>query len=183
MRIRTRYCFIAWRFLRDVLRRCRTGRSGTRYHADKTRRTRDIPMCGVPVQCRILSVPPYPKRIRVAVCEQTEDPAEAKSEVQSCGAAEVVRVVTPGTVTEDALLMRAGKLSGRYRRCRRRTGLAARRFDQCVFRPAGRRIRVGRNPGADRTRRTAGAGTPDRRPEFFDVFGDSLTPVRPADPA
>ena len=67
---------------------------------------RDIPMCGVPVHAsetylsRLIR-----KGIRVAVCEQTEDPAEAKKRgSKSVVAREVVRVVTPGTITEDALL-------------------------------------------------------------------------------
>ena len=66
----------------------------------------DIPMCGVPVHAaesylsRLIR-----KGIRVAVCEQTEDPAEAKKRgAKSVVRREVVRVVTPGTITEDALL-------------------------------------------------------------------------------
>ena len=66
----------------------------------------DIPMCGVPVH----SADTYLLRLirkgfRVAVCEQTEDPAEAKKRgAKSVVAREVVRLVTPGTITEDALL-------------------------------------------------------------------------------
>jgi DNA mismatch repair protein MutS len=66
----------------------------------------DIPMCGVPVE----RSEDYLHRLiaaghRVAVCEQTEDPAAArarggKSVVQRA----VVRLVTPGTLTEDTLL-------------------------------------------------------------------------------
>jgi len=66
----------------------------------------DIPMCGVPVHShetylhRLIS-----KGLRVAVCEQTEDPAEAKKRGgKSVVNRDVVRVVTPGTLTEDALL-------------------------------------------------------------------------------
>ena len=48
------------------------------------------------------------KGFKVAVCEQTEDPAEAKKRgSKSVVAREVVRVVTPGTLTEDQLLERA----------------------------------------------------------------------------
>jgi len=68
-----------------------------------TTRTKDppIPMAGVPVR----SVDLYLRRLlrmgkRVAVCEQMQDPAEAKGIVDR----EVVRVVTPGTLTEDAVL-------------------------------------------------------------------------------
>ena len=67
---------------------------------------RDIPMCGVPV---IRSDEYLHRRIalghRVAVCEQTEDPAEAKKRGgRSVVRRDVVRIVTPGTITEDKLL-------------------------------------------------------------------------------
>src|SRR5262245_2648184 len=60
-----------------------------------------IPMAGVPFH----SVEPYlAKLVRmgecVAVCEQQGDPAKSKGPVERA----VVRVVTPGTVTDDALL-------------------------------------------------------------------------------
>jgi DNA mismatch repair protein MutS len=68
-----------------------------------TTRTKDppIPMAGVPVR----SVDLHLRRLlrmgrRVAICEQMQDPAEAKGLVDR----EVVRVVTPGTLTEDAVL-------------------------------------------------------------------------------
>src|SRR4051812_34328560 len=67
---------------------------------------RDIPMCGVPVH----RADEYLNRlialgIRVAVCEQMEDPAEAKKRGgKSVVRRDVVRVVTPGTLTEDNLL-------------------------------------------------------------------------------
>ena len=66
----------------------------------------DIPMCGVPVH----AAESYLEKLirkghRVAVCEQTEDPAEAKKRgSKSVVRREVVRLVTPGTLTEDALL-------------------------------------------------------------------------------
>ncbi|GJD54155.1 DNA mismatch repair protein MutS [Methylobacterium dankookense] len=66
----------------------------------------DIPMCGVPVE----RADDYLNRLialghRVAVCEQTEDPAEAKRRgPKSVVRREVVRLVTPGTITEDRLL-------------------------------------------------------------------------------
>ena len=59
------------------------------------------PMCGVPFHSsesyigRLIS-----KGYKVAICEQTEDPATAKGLVRR----EVIRVVTPGTVIEDSLL-------------------------------------------------------------------------------
>ena len=66
----------------------------------------DIQMCGVPVH----AYDNYLQRLiragfRVAVAEQTEDPAEAKKRgSKAVVAREVVRVVTPGTLMEDTLL-------------------------------------------------------------------------------
>jgi DNA mismatch repair protein MutS len=66
----------------------------------------DIPMCGVPVH----AAQDYLKKLialghRVAVCEQTEDPAEAKKRgSKSVVKRDVVRLVTAGTLTEDDLL-------------------------------------------------------------------------------
>ncbi|MFZ8959175.1 MAG: DNA mismatch repair protein MutS, partial [Paracoccaceae bacterium] len=66
----------------------------------------DIPMCGVPVHAAenyLLTL--IRKGFRVAVCEQLEDPAEAKKRgSKSVVKRDVVRVVTPGTLTEDSLL-------------------------------------------------------------------------------
>src|SRR5512142_879589 len=67
---------------------------------------RDIPMCGVPV----VRADEYLHRLialghRVAVCEQMEDPAEARKRgAKSVVRRDVVRLVTPGTLTEDTLL-------------------------------------------------------------------------------
>jgi DNA mismatch repair protein MutS len=66
----------------------------------------DIPMCGVPVH----SAESYLERLirkgfKVAICEQTEDPAAARKRgAKSIVARDVVRLVTPGTLTEDSLL-------------------------------------------------------------------------------
>ena len=66
----------------------------------------DIPMCGVPV----IRADEYLHRLialghRVAVCEQLEDPAEARKRGnKSVVRRDVVRLVTPGTLTEDTLL-------------------------------------------------------------------------------
>ena len=60
-----------------------------------------IPMCGVPYHsseayiARLLA-----KGIKVAICEQMQDPSEAKGIVER----DVVRVITPGTVMESAML-------------------------------------------------------------------------------
>ena len=85
----------------------------------------DIPMCGVPIH----RADEYLQRLirqgyRVAVCEQLEDPAEARKRgAKSVVKRDVVRLVTPGTLTEEALLdakarnyltaiFRHGELSG-----------------------------------------------------------------------
>jgi DNA mismatch repair protein MutS len=66
----------------------------------------DIPMCGVPVHAAEAYLEKLIRKgFRVAVCEQTEDPAEAKKRgSKSVVRREVVRLVTPGTLTEDSLL-------------------------------------------------------------------------------
>jgi DNA mismatch repair protein MutS len=60
-----------------------------------------IPMCGVPFH----SVKPYIEKLvskgyKVAICEQLEDPKQAKGIVKR----DVVRIVTPGTVIESSML-------------------------------------------------------------------------------
>jgi DNA mismatch repair protein MutS len=67
---------------------------------------RDIPMCGVPVHSHESYLERLIRRgFKVAVCEQTEDPAEAKKRgAKSVVARAVIRIVTPGTLTEDTLL-------------------------------------------------------------------------------
>ncbi|MFO1153195.1 MAG: DNA mismatch repair protein MutS [Rhodospirillales bacterium] len=65
-----------------------------------------IPMCGVPVHshesylARLIR-----KGFKVAVCEQLEPPTEARKRgAKAVVARDVTRIVTPGTVTEEALL-------------------------------------------------------------------------------
>jgi DNA mismatch repair protein MutS len=66
----------------------------------------DIAMCGVPIE----RADDYLQRLialghRVAVCEQIEDPAEARKRgPKSVVQRQVVRLVTPGTITEERLL-------------------------------------------------------------------------------
>lgn len=60
-----------------------------------------VPMCGIPYH----ALQTYLGKLikaghRVAICEQTENPAEAKGVVKR----EVVRIVTPGVITDDQLL-------------------------------------------------------------------------------
>ena len=60
-----------------------------------------VPMCGIPYHsaegyiARLIA-----KGYKVAICEQTEDPALAKGIVKR----DVIRVITPGTVTESSML-------------------------------------------------------------------------------
>ena len=59
------------------------------------------PMCGVPYHaCDIYLKKLIEKGYMVAICEQTEDPASAKGIVKR----DVIRVVTPGTLTESSML-------------------------------------------------------------------------------
>ncbi|MCU0802296.1 MAG: DNA mismatch repair protein MutS [Rhodobacteraceae bacterium] len=66
----------------------------------------DIPMCGVPVHAAegyLLTL--IRKGFRVAIAEQMEDPAEARKRgYKAVVRRDVVRLVTPGTLTEDSLL-------------------------------------------------------------------------------
>ena len=60
-----------------------------------------VPLAGIPYH----ALEPYLARLikkgyRVAICEQTSDPAESRGLVER----QVVRIVTPGTVIEDAIL-------------------------------------------------------------------------------
>ena len=66
----------------------------------------DIPMCGVPVHTAEQYLEKLiGKGFRVAICEQIEDPAEAKRRGgKAVVKREVIRLVTPGTLTEEALL-------------------------------------------------------------------------------
>lgn len=69
----------------------------------------EIPMCGVPVRAH----QQYLQKLislghRVAICEQMETPIEAKKRgSKSVVRRDVVRLVTPGTITEDDLLAQA----------------------------------------------------------------------------
>ena len=111
-----------------------------------------IPMCGVPFH----AVDGYIARLvkkgfRVAICDQVEDPRKAKGLVKR----EVVRVVSPGTLTdanyldarEPAFLMAVAP--GRARRSRRDRRRAARSLDRRVHR---RRVRRRRRPAGARRR-------------------------------
>jgi len=59
------------------------------------------PMCGVPYHsCESYIARLIAKGYKVAICEQTEDPALAKGLVKR----DIVRIITPGTVTDQSML-------------------------------------------------------------------------------
>ena len=109
-------------------------------------RGRDIPMCGVPIHRsdeylhRLIA-----QGFRVAVCEQTEDPAEAKKRgPKSVVARDVIRLVTAGTLTEETLLdpkrnnylLAVARAKTRHRRRRRRRATAGSGWPISTFPPA-----------------------------------------------
>ncbi|MFN3230272.1 MAG: DNA mismatch repair protein MutS, partial [Asticcacaulis sp.] len=66
----------------------------------------DIPMAGVPAHAAEAYIAKLIRQgFKVAVCDQLEDPAEAKKRGSKAVVRRgVVRIVTPGTLTEDSLL-------------------------------------------------------------------------------
>ncbi|MDE3016420.1 MAG: DNA mismatch repair protein MutS [Pseudomonadota bacterium] len=66
----------------------------------------DIPMCGVPVHSHDAYLEKLiASGVKVAICEQMEDPAEARKRgYKAIMQRDVVRIVTPGTITEETLL-------------------------------------------------------------------------------
>jgi DNA mismatch repair protein MutS len=93
-----------------------------------------VPLCGVPYH----SAEPYIQKLlraghKVAVCEQVEDPRTAKGVVDR----DVVRVITPGTVTaEEALDARGNNFLAAVRRGRNGFGLALTDITTGAFRCA-----------------------------------------------
>jgi len=93
-----------------------------------------VPLCGVPYH----SAEPYIQKLlraghKVAVCEQVEDPRTAKGVVDR----DVVRVITPGTVTaEEALDARGNNFLAAVRRGRKGFGLAVTDITTGAFRCA-----------------------------------------------
>jgi DNA mismatch repair protein MutS len=121
-------------------------------------RGQDIPMCGVPIE----RADEYLHRLialghRVAVCEQLEDPAEARKRGgKSVVRRGVVRLVTPGTLTEDSLLdpRRNNYLVAPNRR---QTARAGSRSPFSTFRPANS---ASPNAGAPACRRRSPVSSP-----------------------
>lgn len=76
----------------------------------------DIAMAGVPAHAAEAYLAKLVRQgFKVAICDQTEDPAEARKRgSKAVVAREVVRIITPGTLTEDTLLdpRSANRLAG-----------------------------------------------------------------------
>ena len=73
----------------------------SRDHAKDKAAEDKIPMCGVPYHaCDSYIARLIAKGYKVAICEQMEDPATAKGLVKR----DIIRVVTPGTVIDGAML-------------------------------------------------------------------------------
>ena len=144
----------------------------------------DIPMCGVPVHAAegyLLTL--IRKGFRVAVCEQVEDPAEARQRgSKSVVRREVVRLVTPGTLTEESLLeARRHNYLAAWAEVRRRGRVRlGRRLDR---RPDGHRLPAGHartDAGAARPARGAGErGAGERAPRADRRSGRRADPARP----
>ena len=124
----------------------------------------DIPMCGVPIH----RADEYLQRLirqgfRVAVCEQLEDPAEARKRgSKAVVRRDVVRLVTPGTLTEDSLLDAKARnyLTALFRR---RKGGGWRGDDRArLGRHLDRRVRGGRGAGGRFRRRDRAPAAPAR---------------------
>ena len=96
----------------------------------------DVPMCGVPFHAYESYLAKLIRQgFKVAICEQTEDPREAKKRgSKSCVRREVIRLVTPGTLTEENLLdSRKEQLSFEHCQNRRQSGFV-------LARPLNRRF-------------------------------------------
>lgn len=145
-------------------------------HLDK-----DIPMCGVPVHAAegyFLTL--IRKGFRVAVCEQLETPAEAKKRGhKSVVKRGVVRLVTPGTLTEDSLLeARRHNYLAAYAEVRGEGALAWVDISTGMFHVAGcPRVRLG--PDLARVRPTELLVAEGREGDFREVAEDSGTALTP----
>ena len=146
----------------------------------------DIPMCGVPVHAAdgyLLTL--IRKGFRVAVCEQLEDPAEAKKRgAKSVVKRDVVRLVTPGTLTEDALLQaRASNFLASYGEVRGEGALAWCDISTGELRVVSTtRADLGRDLARIAPRELlAPMGRAEELREFADEFGFSLTERAPSD--
>jgi len=143
----------------------------------------DVPMCGVPFH----AYENYLARLirqgfHVAICEQTEDPAAARKRGhKAIVTREVVRIVTPGTVTEDSLLEAR---SANFLACLAVAGgeLAIAWLDLAAAEPKVQAIEAGDIADALALVNPSEILVPQKiieNPEFFEVFApwrDQITP-------
>ena len=138
------------RLLRDVLRGCAGRVARARAHADvavEGRRPAPPSRCAAsPITPPTATSPRLVRKgYRVAICEQVEDPRKAKGIVKR----EVVRVVSPGTLTDAALPRRARAVPSCWPSRPRRRGDAARGPRRGAARSVHRRVHTRRVHGAD----------------------------------
>jgi DNA mismatch repair protein MutS len=149
-----------------------------------------IPMCGVPIH----AAEAYLARLikaghRVAIAEQTESPAEAKKRgSKSVVSRAIVRVVTAGTLTEEALLdSRASNWLVAVAKVGDRFGIAASdvstgRFELCSAAPAAIGAELARLNAAEIIipSAPAKAGAQDEAPDWAPAFAGAQMTKRPA---
>jgi DNA mismatch repair protein MutS len=143
----------------------------------------DVPMCGVPAH----SYENYLSKLirkgfRVAICEQTESPVEAKKRgAKSIVTRDVVRIITPGTITEDSLL---DARDANYLACLTNAGedLALSWLDLASGQPCSQTVSVAEISGALARINPAELLIPQRlveKPEMYEIlmpWRDQLTP-------
>ena len=171
---------------------------GARHHADQARQAsrRTTSRCAA---CRCMRADDYLQKLialghRVAVCEQIEDPAEARKRgAKSVVRRDVVRLVTPGTITEDRAARRpAAAISWRRSRATQRRGASAcygAGLDRHLHRRVPRRRNRGRAARSrDRPRRPARGrsladalfGDPELETVLAELGRRRSTPLPPA---
>jgi DNA mismatch repair protein MutS len=143
----------------------------------------DIPMCGVPVH----AADGYLSRLirggfKVAICEQMEDPAQAKKRGgKTVVRRDVVRLVTPGTLSEDELLdARAHNYLAALAEAGGHLGLAWLDMSTGDFRAQA--VAPGALSAVLARIRPGEILLPERvaqRPELFEVLGDWKTVLSP----
>ena len=152
---------------------------------------KDIPMCGVPVHSHEMYLSRLIRKgFKVAICEQTEDPAEARRLRGSSALVnrDVIRLITPGTLTEDNIL-EAGACNYLVSLTRTNEGMAMAWVDVSTGDFAVQTL-----PSQNAVNLAAGLARLDPKeiivsekilqdPEFFETFNDwkkALTPLPPS---
>ena len=144
---------------------------------------KDIPMCGVPAH----SYEAYLTKLiragfRVAICEQQESPAAAKKRGRSAIVTrDVVRIITPGTLTEDNLLEARASC---FLACLAGAGdeLALAWLDLAAGRPCVRGVTPAELPAALAELDAAEILVPQRlieQPRLYEVFASWKTRLNP----